>query len=284
VQCRRGGRRRPPPWSAAAWALGAALLLAPACGLKTPPRPLSEVLPPPTGVRAWQRESALVVSWLLPDSKAQEKFGGVRGFELELSERPRLCPQCPASAPRELALSNDSTALQRQGTRLLHALPLAETAGRVSVRVRTRFGLGLGPYAAPAVVERAGPIPAPTLSWRWSGGGQGGAPVGGARSVQFFWEPPQESIAPLPGQEGPLRARPQTYRANLYRRVPPAPWPPLPLNPAPLEEATWTVPPLQAEFPPEATGEAYLLRYVDRFGNEGAASPEVLIPLAGRRP
>ena len=261
-------------------ALGAALWAAWGCGLKAPPRPLSEVLPPTAGLRAWQREASVMVSWQLPDAGRQQRYGGLRGFVLTVQSQPLLCLECPAGSPQEVQIPADAPALQRQGASLFYALPLAADAGRIAVSLRTRFGLGLGPQAGPVVVERAGAIPLPDLAWRWSGSGEGS----GARSVQFYWETRQERLVQVIGEDGQPRERAQSYRANLYRRVLPGLWPPEPLNGQPLQAASWIVPPLQAEFPPNATAEAYVLRYVDQFGNEGPASPEVLIPLSGRRP
>jgi hypothetical protein len=280
VPYRRGRCRRRCGVALAACAVGLALGALAACGLKTPPRPLSEVLPPTAGLRAWQREAEVLVTWQLPEPAQQERFRGLRGFVLTVQERPELCPDCPPGPQREIALGAEAPALQRQGARVFYVLPFPAHAGRMSVGVRTRFGLGLGPAGALVAVERAGEIPVPALAWRWSGSSE----AAGARSVQFYWEARQERIVQVIGTDGQPRERVQFYGANLYRRVVPGPWPPLPLNAVPLQGASWIVPPLQAEFPKEATGEAYQLRFVDQFGNEGAASAEVLIPLSGRRP
>ena len=267
-------------WSAALCALALALSGTVACGLKTPPRPVSEVLPPTAGVRAWQREESVVVNWQMPDVTQQERYGGLLGFELSLQAWQRLCLDCLAPATVRQRVPLRAPGLTRQGAMLFYTIPLAADVGRLFLQVHTRFGLGLGPPGTPVQVERADPMPVPDLSWRWAGGGQAGS----ARSVQFFWQIPRERIVQSIGTDGQPREHALYYRANLYRRVPPSQWSALPLNGQPLEQPQWIVPPLQAEFPPEATGEAYRLRFVDQAGNEGPPSPELLIPLAGRRP
>ncbi len=277
---RIGRHGRLPFWLVPLCALGMALGGTVACGLKTAPRPVSEVLPPTTGVRAWQREESVVVTWQMPDASQQERFGGLLGFELVLQARPRLCLDCPLPAPVRQRLPLRAPGLLRQGAVLFYTVSLAAQTGRVSLQVRTRFGLGLGPPGTLVQVERADEMPVPALSWRWAGGGEAGI----ARSVQFSWQTPRERIVQAIGTDGQPHERALYYRVNLYRRVPPESWPALPLNGQPLVEQQWIVPPLQAEFPPDATGEAYVLRFVDQHGNEGAPSPEVLIPLAGRRP
>ncbi|HKI98905.1 MAG TPA: hypothetical protein VKB51_10565 [bacterium] len=287
MPARTTGHNRLPRWIAAVRRrrtglplLLVALLALGACGLKTPPRPLSEVLPAPDGLRAWQREGAVIVSWQVPNAAALADFGGLRGFELWVQPRPLLCLDCVLPEPTRHRLPLDGAGLQVQGAQAYYALPLPADAGQLNLRVSTRFGLGLGPASAPVMVERAAEIPAPQLAWRWVGRG----PDAGARSVQFYWPAVRERIVQMIGTDGLPREQVQDYRANLYRRVPPAPWPMQPLNGAPLPATHWIVPPLQAEFPAGATAEAYTLRFVDHFGNEGAASPEVLIPLTGRRP
>jgi len=261
-------------------ACGLALALAAGCGLKTPPRPLSEVLPPPAGVRAWQREAMLQVAWQLPDAAQQERYRGVRAFDVRVRARPLLCVECPLKLSLERRVALQDEALERQGGWVFLELPWPAEAGRAAVEVRTRFGLGLGPPSASVVVEAAGPIPAPALAWRWAGAATGP----GARSVQFYWEPARERVVQSIGPDGQPRERVQTYRVNLYRRVAPAAWPALPINGEPIPGAERTVPPLQAEFPPDASGEAFRARFVDQFGNEGPPSPEVVIPLEARRP
>jgi hypothetical protein len=272
----------PAPWAmppALAAVMGLALALG-ACGLKTPPRPLTSVLPAPAEVHAWQREAQVIVAWRLPEPGLQERYHGLRGFELWVQSRPLLCVECPPSEPKRLSLPLSAPGLQRQGSLVFYPLPLAPDVGALGVQVLTRFGLGLGPPSEAARVERVGTIPLPALAWQWEGGSEGA----GARSVLFYWRPARERIVQMIGTDAQPHERVQYYRANLYRRVPPAPWPPLALNDAPLETNHWVVPPLQAEFPPGATAEAYTLRFVDQFGNEGPASPEVLVPLSGRRP
>jgi hypothetical protein len=241
------------------------------------------VLPPSEGLRAWQREDALAVSWPVPAEAPAERFGGLRGVELAVWTWPVLCPDCPPPAPRRLWLPEDAPALERHGGRVYTSLPLAPDAGRLRLELRVRYGKGLAPPGQAVLVERAGEIPAPDLHWRPAAGADA-APVAAARTVQFYWTPVRARIVYVVETDGHPREQVQHYRANLYRRVPPEPWPPAPLNAEPLAGTEWTLPPVQASFPPEATGEEYRLRFVDSFGNEGAPSPSVRVPLPGRSP
>jgi hypothetical protein len=281
VPSRTRGHYRLPPRAAAACGLAVLLgtLVAPgACGLKTAPRPLDRVLPPTDGVRTWQREGDAIVAWVAPGELQLTRYHGLRGFELWLQPRPLLCLECALPEPRRVKLPASGAPLRQQGSSFFYALPLDAEVGQLTVRVSTRFGLGLGPPSPPAVLERAAAIPRPRLDWQWAGAGAG------ARSVLFYWQAVQERIVQVIGTDAQPRERTKYFRANLYRRLPPADWPPLPLNGEPLQTAHWVVPPLQAEFPPGTTDEGYSLRFVDQFGNEGPPSPEVLIPLSGRRP
>jgi hypothetical protein len=256
-------------------------LAAAGCGLRTEPRPLSQVLPASEGLRAWQREDALTVSWPVPGGALAERFGGVRGVELAVRVWPLLCPECPPPTARRLWLPADAPELEHHGGRVYLALPLEPEAGRLRLELRVRYGKGLAPRGPAVVVERAGEIPTPDLRWR-PAAREGAAPVVGARTVQFYWTPVQARIVYVVGADGHPREQVRHYRANLYRRIPPAPWPPAPLNAAPLAGVEWTVPPVQASFPTEAPGEEYHLRFVDVSGNEGPPSPSVLVPLPGR--
>lgn len=259
-----------------------ALLVLPAftgCGLKTAPRPLSEVMKPTADVEARQRGDEVLVSWLAPDGGQVERFDRLEGFDLWVQARPMLCLECPPQSPARVELEGDDPALVQQGARYYYALRLPPDAGRLSVDVRTRFGVGTTPAGIPAIVERAADIPAPELRWRWVGRPEGAEQPANSRSVQFYWEAPRERIVQVIDATGRPWERVVQYRANLYRRVAPEPWPLQPLNGAPLEVTQWIVPSLQPDFPDDAAGEAYELRYVDRFGNEGPPSPEVLIPL-----
>lgn len=271
----RHGRRPPAHVRPPAGPLLAALalaLLAGGCGYRTPPRPLSEVIPPTADVRAWQRGDDVVVAWAAPDRARQGRYDGVTGYVLVIGIEPLLCPQCPPGEPRTVAVAGDDPALVAQGGTLYYHLPWPADAGRLRIQVRTRYGLGPSPPGKAVVVERAGDIPPPELHWRRVGGGGASAPL------QFYWEARRERIVQIIGADGRPRERIVHYRANLYRRTPPQPWPPAPLNGRPLTETAWQVASLGASLPPTVPGEDYVLRYVDQFGNEGPPSEPVRIP------
>lgn len=251
-----------------------------ACGLKTPPQPLSEVLPAPTGVHAWQRDGGVIVRWGPPTPKQREKYGGVRGYELWIQARPLLCPDCAPATPRRVRVVATDPALHGEAGALFYGWQLGPQVGELTVRVSTRFGIGQGPASKPVRVVRAGAIPTPVLHWRW----EGGTAASGPRLVQFYWPAVQERIVQFIGTDAVPREHALNYRANLYRRVPPADWPTLPLNPTPVTASHLTVPPLQSGSSHGAKTEAYQLRFVDQFGNEGPPSAEVRVPLSGREP
>lgn len=273
---RAAGLPGPPLALLVALAVAAALG---ACGLKTPPQPLSEVLPATSGVQAWQREGDVIIAWNPPSPSSKARYGGLRGYALWVQARPLLCPDCPPESPRRVHLQAGDPALHAEAGRVFYRWPLGPQAGQLSLRVSTRYGIGQGPASPVVRVMRAGAIPVPALHWRWVGG-----QAGGARAVQFYWPAVQERIVQVIGSDAVPREQVLDYRANLYRRVPPAAYPLLPLNPRPLTTAHFIVPPLQSG-PASATGaEAYELRFVDQFGNEGPPSPEAQVPLAGQRP
>lgn len=268
--------RTPGPFRV--WLLALALCAAlSACGLKTPPKPLSEVVPPTADVGAWQRERDIIVSWLPPSPNQEEKYGGLRGYELWFQPRPLLCLDCPPESPTRVRLKHDDPSLHLESGKVFYQRPLGPDVGQVNVRVSTWYGVGLGPGSEAVQVERAGAIPAPVLQWRWVIGPKGMP----QRSVLFYWQAVQERIVQIIGRDAVPHEEVQDYRANLYRRVPPAPWPILPVNSEPITVAHWIVPPLGAPSPSSKAVEAFQLRLVDQFGNEGPPSLEVRIPLAG---
>ncbi len=192
----------------------------------------------------------------------------------------RLCEGCPALPREEVEVTADDAALVREGARVYLRLPWPAEAARLRVRVVTAFASGANAPGTPVVLERAGRIPTPRLEWRWATA-EG---VGRARTVQLHWEPPLERIVQVVQPSGRPEPLEEFHRANLYRRVSGAAWPQAPLNGSPITARQYIVPPLQAGFPPGTTHEEFALRYVDRFGNEGAPSAPVRIPIITRRP
>lgn len=269
---------------AAVWGLAAVLALAAGCGLKTAPQPLSTILPSVQGLRAWQQGAGLRLSWPDPGGAAARRYGGLEGFEVAIEARPGPCVDCelPDAVTHELAA--DAPRLERGSGRVFVTFAWPEGMERLQVRLRVEYGAGLAPSTLPVVAERAGRIPGTELGWRWADGGGDESPRTGARAVLLYWQQPLEGTERTLGPDGRPHESERRYGANVYRRVAPAPWPPGPLNGEPLRARQWIVPPLQAEFPARATGEEFRVRLVDRFGNEGPASPPVRVPLTGRRP
>lgn len=267
--------------------LGTAVSLAVAilsgCGLKTPPRPVGQVLPPTAGFQVRQRPSEALISWIVPSQADGDRFGGLRGYRLLLHRLPLFCADCPPEERFRIDVPADAPELAREGGRVYYALPLDPPA-LLSVRLVTVYGIGSNKATAPVILEPSVDIPVAKLNWRWAVERPAGTAAPGPRAVQFFWETPRERLVQVIGPDGRPREREQRYRANLYQRLPPQPWPVTPLNPRPVAGTQWIMPPLRPRLPEQATREEYILRLVDQFESEGPPSPTVEIPIAARSP
>jgi hypothetical protein len=235
-------------------------------------------------VRARLRPEAALISWLEPTEAERRKFHDLKGYRLRVERLPLFCGECPPEGAWEISLAAAGPPTIQEGGRTYYPLPLDERPALLRVEVVTVFGSGANRPSLPLTVERRGPIPAPTLSWRWATGGDAADAAKGPRAVLFHWEARREGTEQVIGVDGRPRERQVFYRANLYRRVPPDPWPLAPLNPQPLEATQWIVPPLTAALPARAGREEYALRRVERTGAEGPPSAAVAIPLPARPP
>ena len=300
----------PPGWSAPKILLPAVAmaiaLAAGGCGFKTPPRPAVEALPPTADFLVRQRGGTLLVSWRPVEPKAAERFGGVRGYRFLLQRHPVFCGVCPPDSSRTVTINNATTLataasqageseLRREGGRLIYRLSGKPGAGGFSgggpallrVRMVTVYGSGENRPTGPALLEPPAPMAAPRLMWRWTGAAQGRPDPTALREAQLYWKKQREGVLRVIGADGLPFERETFLRANLYRRPAPAPWPLTPLNSQPLDTGRWSVTRIGEAREAKALepgGVEYVLRWIDRFGNEGPPSTPVRIGQPEHRP
>ena len=178
--------------------------------------------------------------------------------------------------------------LRREGARITYRLSAEIVAGGSSsggpallrVRMVTLYGSGENRPTGPALLEPPAPMAAPRLMWRWTGAQPPPAGAPGSRKAQLYWKAQREGVLRVTGAGGKVRERETFLRANLYRRHAPGPWPLTPLNGEPLETGRWSVTRTGGSRElgaPEPGGAEYVLRWIDRSGNEGPPSTPVRI-------
>jgi hypothetical protein len=283
---------------------GAALLAAlgiglSACGVQTPPRPASSLLPPMENVQARRQPEGALLSWPAPDVELAQRYGGVTGFRLLVEDLPLLCGACPPTERRTVALRAGSEALEAQGGRIFHRMALSDDDALVRIRVVTEYGIGLGRPSRPVTLEALAKVPVEPLHWervRYPPGAEpaGTAPAatpgtsppagaaasaGGTQAVRLYWEPRRERVISVIQSDGQATERDEYYRGNLYRRVPPAPWPLAPLNVKPLAVPQLILPLFRSGQAGRGATAEFTLRLVDHFGNEGPPAPPITVPL-----
>jgi hypothetical protein len=241
------------------------------CGLKNPPKPSSSVLPPTEGVILRQQDREVLLSWQVPTSAAEERWGGLRGYIVLMERRRLYCPLCDPIETRRWRYSRDDRGLIEEGGVVYVRYAAGAPRELLRFQVSTQFDAGTGAPSPAVALESAADVPTHALNWFWL------APDDqGNLAARLFWEPRREQIYQILSKEGRLVERERYYRANLYRRSPRSAWPMTPLNSAPLEEVQYKVTlglvgvPVLAEF---------ALRLVDQHGNEGPLSVPVTIAL-----
>ncbi|MEE8435470.1 MAG: hypothetical protein V3S64_11840, partial [bacterium] len=221
-----------------------------------------------------------------------ERFGGVRGYRFLLQRHPVFCGVCPPDSTRTVTvrtgtLQAGESGLRREGRRIIYRLSGEIGAGGSSsggpallrVRMVTLYGSGENRPTRPALLEPPAPMAAPRLMWRWTGAKQAQPGPPGRREAQLYWTAKREGVLRVIGAGGRPREREIFLRANLYRRDAPAPWPLTPLNRQPLDTGRWSVTQSgeAAALRAPQGGVEYVLRWIDRFGNEGPPSAPVRI-------
>ncbi|HUJ74913.1 MAG TPA: hypothetical protein VL359_08645, partial [bacterium] len=239
-----------------------------ACGYRDAPVPQGRLVPPTSGVRAHFREQSLLVSWDVPSDDLTRRYGPVMSYTIVLREIPLACAVCPPVDTRTLNLASDSRNLIGEGGRLYLPLTPPEPVNWL-VSVRTRYLSVENADSDPVLAQGQGTLPQATLR---------GERVPAGRSARLFWAARRERQVQVLTAGGGMEVRDYFFRANLYRRVPPAAWPIAPLNPEPLTTLQETVP-----LPPAAGSQEqveYAMRWVDEFDNEGPLSAPVRISLS----
>lgn len=252
-------------WSGWGLALLLILLALGACGRSSAPVPVGSLLPVPEGLVAWQRESRALVAWRVPEERATGLQGGLEAFVLLIDRLPLNCHSCPPDESRELALPLHVESLVVEGDRAIYRFPLPAPAATWRFRIAVRLGVGQGLFSAPVFLDTPARVPVHQLRWAPAQG------ISGGRGIRLYWLPRRERVVQILTENKAMVAQDKFFRANLYRREGRAPWPLRPLNIRPLETGQLIV---QA---PADKAVEYQLRLVDRFGNEGPASPTIAI-------
>ncbi len=276
----RDGIRARRPGALSAWgaALAAGLvLLVAGCGLRTAPQPLSRLIPPPPGLRIWNRDGQVLVAWQPLSPRLVARWEGVVAYRLSVARLPLGCAECNPLDQHELALPPDSPELiQDPGATVYRFTPSGPPA-TWRVRVSVKFSGGFSTDSPPVFLDAVGTIPSQELLWERVGPQTLGAD--GNPAIRLYWRARRERIVHVVTATGGQLDQDLMYHVNLYRRVPPAAWPELPFNPKPLTGLFWMGPEPSSFSYPAARSVEYRLRLVDQLGNEGPASESVSIPI-----
>lgn len=249
-----------------AWAV-LALLAAGGCGLRTPPRPATQVLPRVEDVQVRQRAEMAVLSWPQPDGA--ERYGGVTGYRVLRERLPPFCAACAPEALPPVVLTEEAPELEYRRGRIHYPLALEAPPERLRVRVVRRYNAGSAAPSAPVLLEPAVDIPAPELQ-------AGPGPDGG---VVLSWPQRQAREVTVLEAGGTPTREVRYYRVNVYRARPDGSWPLVPENREPL-----ATPPFAVAGPAEGETVAYTVRYVDELNNEGPPAPVLQLPRDGAQP
>lgn len=236
------------------------------CGFRTDPQPVSGTIPPTADVQARFREDQILVSWKQPPTGLSRLRGAVVAYYLTVLRLPLGCTDCRPVFEQQVRLRSDSPDLNVEGQTVYFQWKPLGAPTQWLIEVRTRFQSGESAPARPARVEGVGEVPGHTLSFE---------AVAGSRQVRLYWRPRQEREVTLLTPGGGREVQPVYYRANVYRRFPPAPWGFTPLNAAPDDTLQYLVQPPAAAAKGGPGQVEYSIRLVDQFGNEGPLAPPV---------
>jgi hypothetical protein len=259
---RRGGTGRNWPWIGICIVVG----VLGACGFRNDPVPVSTAIPPTEDQRARLREDRILISWRLPQQGLVRQRGAVRSYEAIVRHVPLACMDCRPEFDRRIVLTGTSPDLTVENQTLYYLWKPEGAPVQWLIQMQTHFQFGDSRVGSPVIVEGANDTPAHALS---------SEPVQGSRQVRLYWKPRQERLVHVVTSGGGHFERPVFYRANVYRRFPPAPWPFTPLNGAPLDAVEYLVQPPVSRSKGGPDRVEYTIRLVDRFGNEGPAAPPV---------
>lgn len=244
------------------FAIACSLGLAAGCGVPGPPRPLSLSLPSISALRATQIDADLWVSWQEPALGILCEISPIQGYTLRIARPLADCLHCGKEETERKILVDAADPLLRQEQQRLY-YPIQP--GAQHIRVAVVYENGLSPFAE-TYHSGADIIPQPQLRWEVLQGAEEAesleAPESASETpqtaaapratqkkieVRLYWQTEEEgrvyryaiSTAGDPSQAQPIELQRLHYRANIYRRMPKAPWPLTPLNPAPLRTTQW---------------------------------------------
>ncbi len=263
--------RRCAGWT---WTCMAVVLLS-ACGLRTDPLPQSFMIPPTQDVRARFREDVILLSWQQPALEETRKLGAVQYYGVSVRRLPLGCAECSPLSRQDMRLRANSPGLTVEGQVVYFQWVPAGEPTQWLIQVRTRFEAAESAPSKPVLIEGVSSVPVHALAYE---------AMPNSRQVRLYWEPRQERTQWVLTPGGGQVERPVTYRVNVYRRFPPAPWPLSPLNPAPLEALQYLVQPPASSAIGGAGQVEYSIRLMDSFGNEGALAPAVSLSFAAGAP
>ena len=270
-QTPNGEPRRTGPWIGICIAVG----VLSACGFRTNPIPATETIPVTADQRARFRDDSILISWKVPEPGLVSLRGEVKSYEVILRELPLACIDCPPVSTRHVVLTSGNPYLTLENPTLYYPWKPAGPPAQWLVQVQTHFQSGDSLLGTALLVAEPNETPAPPLSFE---------PIKSSLQVRLFWQPRQERVVHVFTSAGGHYDSPVYYRANVYRRLPPAPWPFTPLNPAPLDALEYLVQPPSSRARGGPDVSEYTIRLVDEFGNEGPAAPPLRFgPGAGGR-
>ena len=198
-------------------------------------------------------------------------YGELEGYSVWIEQLPLNCPSCPPDDSRELALPLHSTSSEHSsvvvGGLVHYSFPLPTRPATWRIQVAAQYEAGQGKYSGPVYFDSPVALPAHKLNWTPA---KGEAALG-KRLIRLYWQPRRERIVRTLTRDGFMVSRDVNFRVNLFRRIGDVPWPLRPLNIQPLETSQ-----LALSISADKAVE-FQMRLVDRFGNEGKASPTVVI-------
>jgi hypothetical protein len=237
-----------------------------ACGFRNDPIPATTVIPPTDDQRARYREDRILISWRQPQPGLVRLRGAVQSYEVVVRHMPLACTVCRPETGRRIVLASNGPDLTVENQTVYYPWKPDGPPMQWLLQVQTHFQFGDSAMGAPLIVEGVNDTPVHPFS---------SEVLRGSRQVRLFWQPRQELLVHVVTSGGGYYDRPVYYRANVYRRFPPAPWPFTPLNGAPLDAVEFLVQPPASKSKGGPDQVEYTLRLVDHFGNEGPPAPPV---------
>ncbi|MFI5399680.1 MAG: hypothetical protein ACHQZQ_01340 [SAR324 cluster bacterium] len=214
--------------------------------------------------RARFREDRILISWRVPDPGLVRLRGAVQSYEVIVRQVPLACLECRPQAAQHIVLNRDSPDLTVENPTVYYQYAPQGPPAQWLIQVQTRFQSGNSRLGNALLVAESNETPVHSFSFE---------AIKSTLQVRLFWQPRQARVVHIVTPEGGHYDRPVFYRANVYRRLPPAPWPLSPLNSTPLDTVEYLVQPPASGARGGPDLAEYTIRLVDEFGNEGPAAP-----------